>query len=85
MTCIIDLTYKSIDDIRRFQTRPDSEQDGDDAADLVPEVSLAGDGQDAHGVGVVFGTGKILKWNYIIIKYFFKNIVFDFKARRRER
>jgi hypothetical protein len=27
----------------------------------VPEVSLAGDGQDAHGVGVVFGTGKNLK------------------------
>jgi hypothetical protein len=61
MTCIFDDNYQSIDDVRRFQTRPDPEQDGDDAADLVPEVSLAGDGQDAHGVGVVFGTGKKLK------------------------
>ena len=61
MTCIHDLTYQSIDDIRRFQTRPDPEQDGDDAADLVPEVSLAGDRQDAHGVGIVFGTEIILK------------------------
>ncbi len=59
MTCILDLTYQSIDDVWRFQTRPDPEQDGDDAADLVPEVSLAGDGEDAHGVGVVFGAGKI--------------------------
>jgi hypothetical protein len=56
-----DLTYQSIDDVWRFETRPDSEQDGDDAADLVPEVSLAGDGKNAHGVGIVFGTRKILK------------------------
>ncbi len=46
------LPYQFINDIRGFKSRPDPEQDGDNASNLVPEEGLALDRQDAHGVRV---------------------------------
>ena len=49
---MVEVAHQLIDDIGRFETRPDPEQDGHNAADLMPEEGFADDGQNAHGVRV---------------------------------
>ena len=48
-------------DVWDLQSRSDPEQDGDDAANLMPEEGFAHDSQHAHGVGVAnLRTGNII-------------------------
>ncbi len=45
--------YQSVDNIRRFQAGPDSEENGNNTPDLMPKVSFPRDRKNTHFIGIV--------------------------------
>ncbi len=58
--------YQSIDNIRSFKAGPDSEENGNNAPDLMPKVSLPRDRENTHSIRIVLCTW-IKRLNYALI------------------